>query len=540
METHPLHQLIQKETCDVLLGNFSQVFSNAPQICLVDVEGNIVGQYPIEAQEIHKEQLLSAIDMVRRLKQLAVVPIGVAAPVLEKDGQLAGAIIIVTPHALTPIEISALQLFVNFLNTLVESSQIQKALFHETLDRYRDLDLLYKAGENIASSLDLATVNRLLLDESMRITQADEGAVMLWDQAEQQLTVWASRGLDAVKDIGAGIPPGYEVAKDVMRSGQTKIVKRPELGRRERPLTTLLCIPLRTKDEMQGIISLAYTNDEHRFSHNDVNLLNALAGQASVAIDNAQMFSDLIKLHTELESANRRLLELDQLKSSFLGVITHELRSPFANIDFSMQLIERYGTSTWSPDQREQWQQLTRLTNEAQVMIDHLVSFAGLLIKRGDLYWTGVDFCSLVQQVVNTLMPTALSRQVNMHIEPAEAMPPIVGDKMRLAEATHHLIHNAIKFNHVGGTVKVRYWQKDSKLTFQVTDSGIGIPAAKLELLWNSFSQVADPLKRGVEGLGLGLAMVKYVVNAHGGEVSVVSQEGGGSTFSFWLPANRP
>jgi signal transduction histidine kinase len=426
------------------------------------------------------------------------------------------------------------------LNTLVESSQIQRALFHETLDRYRDLDLLYKAGETIASSLDLATVNRLLLDESIRITQADEGAVMLWEQVDQQLTVWASRGLDAVQDIGPGVPLGYEGAKKVIHSGQTKIIEQPALGRRQRPLATLLCIPLRTKDEVQGVISLAYTSPENHFEPSAVKLLNALAGQASVAIDNAKMFSDLIKLHTELESANRRLLELDQLKSSFLGVITHELRSPFANIDFSLQLIERYGTETWPPEQQEQWQQLTRLTNEAQVMIDHLVSFAGLLIKRGDLYWTGVDFAGLVQEVVNTLMPTALSRQVDMQIEPADKLPLVVGDKMRLAEAIHHLIHNAIKFNHVGGTVRVHYWLKDNKLTFQVQDSGIGIPDEKLELLWNSFSQVADPLKRGVEGLGLGLAMVKYVVNAHGGEVNVSSQEGGGSTFSFWLPVKQP
>jgi signal transduction histidine kinase len=111
-----------------------------------------------------------------------------------------------------------------------------------------------------------------------------------------------------------------------------------------------------------------------------------------------------------------------------------------------------------------------------------------------------------------------------------------MGDEMRLAEAAYHLIHNAIKFNRPGGKVNIRYWEEDAKLMFEVEDTGYGIPAEKLELLWNLFSQMADPLRRGIEGLGLGLALVKYVVNAHEGEVDVVSQEDVGSTFRFWIP----
>jgi signal transduction histidine kinase len=538
METHPLHQLLEKETCSALLDNFAQVFSNSPQICLADVEGKVVGQHPVEAQEISAEHLLPAIDQVRRLGQLSTIPSGVAAPV-QARGKLVGALIVATSHTLTSSETAALQLFVHFLDTLVESSQIQRVLLQETRDRYRDLNLLYKAGETIAASLDLATVSRLLLNESIRLTQADEGAVMLLEQGGgDQLTVWASRGLDAVQDIGAGIPLGHELAEQSVQSGQTQIIEQPELGRRTRPLHTLLCLPLRTKDEILGVISLAYTRHERNFGPNTVKLLNALAQQAAVAIDNAQMFSDLIKLHTELEAANRRLMELDQLKSSFLGVVTHELRTPFANIDFSLQLIERYGTETWVSEQQEQWMQLIRLIREAKMMIDNLVSFAGLL-KRGDLYWTEVDFHTLVREVAETLMATALSRQLDLQVESSEVMAPIIADKMRLAEAIYHLIHNAIKFNRPGGKVRVHYGRGDHKVFFEVQDTGVGIAPEKLESLWKSFSQVADPLKRGVEGLGLGLAMVKYVVNAHGGEVTISSEQDVGSTFGFWLPVAR-
>ena len=94
--------------------------------------------------------------------------------------------------------------------------------------------------------------------------------------------------------------------------------------------------------------------------------------------------------------------------------------------------------------------------------------------------------------------------------------------------------------SHVGEIVRVYCWTKDDKVSFTVQDTGIGVPQDKLALLGDPFSQMADPLRRGVEGLGLGLALVKYVVHAHGGQLEMKSQENVGSTFGFWLPITRP
>ena len=105
-----------------------------------------------------------------------------------------------------------------------------------------------------------------------------------------------------------------------------------------------------------------------------------------------------------------------------------------------------------------------------------------------------------------------------------------------LAEAIYHLTHNAVKFTSTGGKVTVRAHTDAAGFHLEVNDTGSGIPAERLPTLWDSFSQMADPLLRGVEGLGLGLALVKYVVNAHGGEVWAKSQQGVGSTFGFNLP----
>ena len=229
-------------------------------------------------------------------------------------------------------------------------------------------------------------------------------------------------------------------------------------------------LPAANPDEFPSVASF----EEEKFHKVPVRLCKELIRRTLFATDTESSRYALGGVLLEMESKSIVAVGTDGRRLAKMegpGHAVGEHSTGDANIIVptrSMQLIERYGTETWPPDQQEQWQQLTRLTNEAKAMIDHLVSFAGLLIKRGDLYWTGVDFASLVHQVVNTLMPTALSRQVSIHIKPTEKIPLIVGDKMRLAEAIHHLVHNAIKFNHLGGKVNIHYWQKDNRLTFQI------------------------------------------------------------------------
>lgn len=538
METPTLRKLLEPDKTSALLANFAQTFHGALQICLVDLEGQIIGCHPHNFKQIDAKKLSAVVKQVQQFDRLTSVTLGLAAPVRAR-GKVIGVLVATGPETLQTKEAAMLRLLARILSLLAEKGMAQEELLQETLNRYREINLLYYMGETIAASLDLSEVNRLLLQESTRLTQADEGAVMLVDHDSDQLTVWASRGLDAVEDIGAGIPLGHELAEQVAQDGKTRLVEKPKPGRNKRPLTALLCVPLKTKDRIIGVISLAHTGTGKSFRNNDVRLLNAIAGQAAVTIDNARMFSDLSALHLELGQANRRLRDLDKLKSSFLGVITHELRSPLANIDFSLQVIERYGTMDWLEAQQEQWTQLARLVQEARGMIDNLISFAGLLSKGGDLTLTPVSLSALTHEITDNLAPVADSRQVALHVAPSNGVPPIMADEARLSEAIYHLIHNAIKFNQAGGTVQIRCWAEDGGVTFEVQDTGTGIPAEKLKLLGDPFSQVADPVKRGVEGLGLGLALVKYVVRAHGGQMDISSQEGVGSRFRFWLPLKQ-
>jgi signal transduction histidine kinase len=306
-------------------------------------------------------------------------------------------------------------------------------------------------------------------------------------------------------------------------------------------------VPIHAQGSWIGLLGLGPKVSGDRYYGDDLALLGTLSDQTAVALENARLVNDLIELNQDLEQAyatlaeaNRQLQEMDRIKSAFIGVITHELRSPFANIAFSLQIFKRHGLETLSPEQREQLEQLTASLQEAKVMIDNLVTFATFLSKQGDLRLDQVDFRDVLQDTLMPLKSVADTKGLAIHTVVSDEMPPLQGDRERLADGVHHLVHNAIKFTAKGGEIWIRSQPTDAAILFEVKDSGVGIPADRLPDLWEGFTQMADPLRRGVEGLGLGLALVQYIVRAHGGRVWANSEEGVGSTFGFEIPLEGP
>lgn len=228
--------------------------------------------------------------------------------------------------------------------------------------------------------------------------------------------------------------------------------------------------------------------------------------------------------------------EVDRLKSEFATVVSHELRTPFAELDSSMQILQRYGLEHLLPEQREQFQQLAAELKRARTMVNNLVTVAAFLSKQGRLRIAFLDLGLLARESVQVLEPMARTRGVTLMSQIADALPSVYGDSERLAEAIYHLVHNAIKFNRPGGSVTLSCRAAPEGVVLEVADTGVGVRPEKLPDLWKEFTQLADPLKRGVEGLGLGLPLVKYIVKAHGGQVWAHSQPGQGSVFGFSIP----
>lgn len=295
-------------------------------------------------------------------------------------------------------------------------------------------------------------------------------------------------------------------------------------------------VPIHSKAGWIGLFALGPKTSGRRFFDVDLSLLSILADQSAVALENARLFTDLTKLNTDLQQAHVHLKEVDELKSAFISVITHEMRTPLANIAFSLQILEMYGLTQMLPEQREQMDQLKKDINQARKMVDNLVTFAQLLNKQVVLRLEEFDFGELIQETLIPLKEQAKDKNVGLHVDVIGKLSPTCGDRRLLSEAVFHLVQNAVKFTKSGGNIWVSCWDTSQTVCFDVKDTGIGVSHDKLPTLWTSFTQQADSLRRGVEGLGLGLAMVKYIVAAHDGEVWAESKENEGSIFGFKIP----
>jgi signal transduction histidine kinase len=410
-------------------------------------------------------------------------------------------------------------------------------------------------SQRLTQVLDLDALSKIVLETTNSALGIPRGALFLTlDDPDSALTL---RGIGAtgVETLGQlECPPNSPITQRWREGGgpllQYDVDVLPDfrsVSAAERATLALwkmeIFLPIRAMGQLVGVLALGSKRSRDPYSESDLAYLTTLADETGVALQTAKLFSELLDtnqqmadLNRDLERANEQLQELDRLKSAFIGVITHELRSPFAALDFSMQLVQKYGLDHLLPEQRDQLKQLSEGLKRAETMINNLITFAAFLSKQGQLRMVCVDLGQLAQETIKTLDPMARSRSVKLAIQVSVPLPQVMGDRDRLADAVYHLTHNAIKFNQPGGLVTLSCRAAPEEVIFEVTDTGIGISPERLPEMWKDFAQLADPLRRGVEGLGLGLPLVKYVVKAHGGQVWARSQPGQGSVFGFRIP----
>lgn len=422
-------------------------------------------------------------------------------------------------------------------------------------DYRRELEGFSRA---LTATLDLSRLLDMFLERVAALMRTDRGIIYLFDSETDQYTVQRTWGIPhpstlmTVRFQENDETVGWLKASSravYLTSSEGYLIPTSFTAKERIRLAVLMaavCVPFFTKGQLIGWLALGHKLTRELYNPDDLTFLTALADQVALAIENARFFEGLKRMHnelrqayTDLDKANRQLQEMDKLKSAFIGVITHELRSPFANIAFSMQVFERYGVDHLPEKQAEQLKQLASDIASARKMVDNLVTFATLLSKQGELRPSWLDFGEMIQNTLLPLQTMSEAKGLTLYVAVPEDLPLLYGDKGRLTDAIHHLVQNAIKFTEVG-EVRIRSWSAEDAIHFEVKDTGIGVPADKLDTLWEGFTQMADPLRRGVEGLGLGLALVKYVVTAHGGEVWVHSEKGVGSTFGFQVPSGNP
>jgi signal transduction histidine kinase len=223
------------------------------------------------------------------------------------------------------------------------------------------------------------------------------------------------------------------------------------------------------------------------------------------------------------------------MKSNFLSVVSHELKTPLHSIKGFVEIILMGKTGTISDLQRDFLDTVKQQTDNLQRQINDLLEFSRLESGQARLFVEDVSLPLLTDRVLDKLAPLAEDAELTLRSDLPPGFPVVEGDRMRLEQVLTNLVENAIKFTPAKGEVAVAGVDLGDEVQISVSDTGIGVPPAERARIFDRFYQVDSSAERAYRGAGLGLTICKHIVAHHGGRIWVESDEPQGSRFCFVL-----
>ncbi len=405
---------------------------------------------------------------------------------------------------------------------------------------------LYAWVQDIAATLDLPTVAARLATHIRELLQADYGLVYLLAEAEppSQLVevVGAAADWNTTPYIGALLCFEEDPLGLALRSGVGQIITHtPEAARLLQipdvppDSTALLCAPLIHEGEVIGVAAVARSVPAPAFVPDDMKLLLRLITPAATAVAHAKLYQIERECAVALRQSLAQQQEHDRLKDQFLQNVSHEFRAPLTIARGYIELLE-LELETLSPAQQDAVTVVARRLR----MLSELVRDINTILhtKNPTVQHEPLDLAELVTHTGGDFCRSAERAMLTLTIEVEMAHAWVLGNSVQLLRVVDNLIGNALKFTPPGGRIDVRLRQNGDKFQLAVADTGVGMSPENIQHIFERFYQ-AEGLARwypGEQGMGLGLTMVKEIIEAHGGQVQVESDLGKGSTFTVSLP----
>jgi signal transduction histidine kinase/CheY-like chemotaxis protein len=412
------------------------------------------------------------------------------------------------------------------------------------------IKLLDQLGGMLTSSLNLKENIDYMLRAISRLVKFDAASVFLLDSNEIELRAIATYPYSeqvnqiALFRVGEGIV-GWTVQNnkvvnipDALQDNRFKIVDPSRAPR------SMLLLPLSTPKRVLGAMSVARRNVTP-FTDVETALIKVISNQAAISIENATLYTEMhsqmeeiASKNDELENANVQIQEVSRLKSEFLANMSHELRTPLNSIlGFSEILKDNLG-GVLTEEQRLDCLESIHASGEHLLqLINDVLDMSKIEAGKMELFLEEFIVDSTFREVITIVKSLASKKSIELDlvIEPEDLR--VYADKSKVKQILYNYLSNAIKFTPEDGKIKVQAkLRPDAQdVLVEVSDTGVGIPAEHLDKVWGEFYMVQGQHQKQ-KGTGLGLALVRKLVELHGGQVGVKSQEGTGSVFTFTIP----
>jgi signal transduction histidine kinase len=441
-------------------------------------------------------------------------------------------------------EVRLLSSMAEQIGVAVENS----SLYQQARSKSAYLTVLNEVAAAVSRSLDLDTVLREALDKVVSIMKFDAAWAYMMDEKEQQLRLEAYKGLsDSTAEILAAQSTKTAIAKTVASNGRRLAFETDPWRERgpavlssnrlqSRGYRGSIAVPIKSRDKVIGVL-YAVNWQSRRYSADDLGLIESVAQEIGVAVENAKLFAEIKKQSTELEKINHELRAATQAKSEFIAAMSHELRTPL-NIMIGNADVTHDGIfGEVNDEQKSAMRKIARNGRVLLKMINDLLKLSRLEVKRVLLEPSHVDIAEVLQNARDQI--AQLNRdhhlEIGWHVD--DGLPRLFTDGVKFEEILHNLIDNAFKFTKSGRIdVSARNQPECRRVEFSVTDTGIGIDAANLDRVFEKFEQIKGSGKSKSDGVGLGLSIVKGYLELMQGGIRLESAPGRGSRFIFWLP----
>jgi PAS domain S-box-containing protein len=419
----------------------------------------------------------------------------------------------------------------------------------ELEERNKSLNTLLEIDNILGSTQETDKALKLILDKTVKFTDSDAGSLVLVEGGN--LVIKYMKGYRR-EDITPGVTFRKGIVKTAVENKESLYV--PDTRKDKRvvklviPARSEVAIPLKVKGKVIGVLDLESKKVDNYSKFKPY--LNLLTKHISMVIENSRLVDEVSDFNErlqdevyqatkELRIKNLELQRLDQLKSDFVSSVSHELRTPLTSVAGYAKVLHRGKQGELTEDQKdslniiiEEAERLTRLIND-------VLDLSKLETGRIRFKLEKVNLVERLKQCVDVVKASAQESGIKLTLKTSKSLPLINGNNDLLGQVFMNLLSNALKFTDKGGFISILVRKKDGYLRTIVKDNGCGISNEMLPKLFNKFYQADMSMSRKHGGTGLGLPIVKHIVQIHKGNIVVESEVGKGSSFIIDLPLER-
>jgi PAS domain S-box-containing protein len=426
----------------------------------------------------------------------------------------------------------------------------QEKRFEEQLrEESRINETLHRVGASFAQVLEEQKLLQLITDEATALTGAKFGSFffnvvddrgdryMLYTlsgvprEAFAKFPMPRNTAIFSPTFSGQGVMRLDDVTKDP-RYGKTG----PHYGQPEGhlPVRSYLAVPVIGRSgEVMGGLFFGHP-EAGRFREQHERIVVGLAAQAAIALDNARLYRSLKESEEKTQRAFEKAYEADRRKDEFLAMLGHELRNPLAPIVTALELMRLRSGDVAAQERAIIERQVGHLSR----LVDDLLDVSRITQGKIELKRGRIHLGEVIGKAIEIASPLLEQRSHNLELDVPPTGPVVHGDPLRLAQVFANLLTNAAKYTPPGGRIALSARRQGDEVVVRVRDNGTGIEKELLSRVFDLFTQGKRSLDRAQGGLGLGLTLVRSLVEMHGGRVSAASDgPGKGSEFSVFLPA---